>query len=141
MAAAAEQWENPTGGENTEPATQERTTDKPSECRAETEVPSPAGESQHTTEESGRPKPSATATERIWGQFWKGSGFGKANAKKKREGSQPNRSGQEFNNSESPTASTAKQVECRQRVPPESTTAELGSTTDQLSLETQSLEK
>ncbi|XP_033848363.3 A-kinase anchor protein 12-like [Acipenser ruthenus] len=134
MAAAAE-WENPTGGENTEPATQEKTTDKPSECRAETEVPSPAGESQHTTEESGRPKPSATATERIWGQFWKGSGFSKANAKKKHEGSQPNRSGQEFDDSESPTASTAKQVECRQRAPPESTTAELGSTTDQLSLE------
>ncbi|KAK1150760.1 A-kinase anchor protein 12-like [Acipenser oxyrinchus oxyrinchus] len=135
MAAAAEQWEDPTGGENREPATQEKATDKPSECRAETEVPSPAGESQHTTAESRRPKRSEPATERIWGQFWKGSGFGKANAKKKREGTQPNRSGQESNEGESPTASTAKQVECRQRAPPESTTAELGSPTDQLSLE------
>ncbi|XP_041092411.1 A-kinase anchor protein 12-like [Polyodon spathula] len=133
MAEAAEHWEDPTEEENPEPATQDKTTDKPSECRAEAEVPSSAGESPHKAEE--RRKPSATATERIWGQFWKGSGFGKANAKKKREGSEPNRSSPEFDDGESPTASTEKRVEPGQGTPPESTTMELGSPRSQLSSE------
>ncbi|RXM35714.1 hypothetical protein EOD39_3925 [Acipenser ruthenus] len=133
MAVAAEQWEDPTGGENTEPQTQDKTADKPSECRAETEVPSPTGESRHMTEE--RPKPSATATERIWGQFWKGSGFGKANRKNKREGSETNRSGPEFDGNASQTALAAKQLESRESAPPQSTAAELESPASQLSLE------
>ncbi|XP_041090622.1 A-kinase anchor protein 12-like [Polyodon spathula] len=131
--AAIAQWEDPTGGENTEPPTQDKMADKLPECRAETKVPSPAAESQHTTETSGRPKPSATATQRIWGQFWKGSGFSKANGKKKREGSEPDRSGPDGR--EIQTASTAEQVESRQSAPPGSAATELGSPMSHLSLE------